>query len=304
VMAKKMVPQTVLLESTARLLTVRFKLGLFEPNNSAVPKYGLEHVDSVAHRALALKQARQGIVLLQNKPFQQQHGQHEQHKEQTRRQPPKSILPLDVKAIKRVAMIGPNANASLNLLSGYHGTPPFLVTPLQAMQAAFGAGAVGYAVGCNVTNVSWGGIGGGSPGRPPAGSPPPPPMSVVQAHIAAAVSLAKASDVAVVGLGLCGDNYWGGGTKEDSTCFAIQETETTDRLDLELPGWSVLFCAVLSSLSVVMVALDRTASAHLEGGTRAVQRQQLSGVGLPYGAPDDDVTPPMTPHHRRPSSSH
>ena len=161
VMAKKMVPQTVLLESTARLLTVRFKLGLFEPNNSAVPKYGLEHVDSVAHRALALKQARQGIVLLQNKPFQQQHGQHEQHKEQTRRQPPKSILPLDVKAIKRVAMIGPNANASLNLLSGYHGTPPFLVTPLQAMQAAFGAGAVGYAVGCNVTNVSWGGIGGG-----------------------------------------------------------------------------------------------------------------------------------------------
>ena len=56
------------------------------------------------------------------------------------------------------------------------------------------------------------------------------------AHIAAAVALAKTSDVAVVGLGLCGDNYWGGGAKEDSTCFAIQETETTASTSRMIPS--------------------------------------------------------------------
>ena len=120
-----------------------------------------------------------------------------------------------------------------------HGTPPLLVSPLEAMRAALGADYVGYEVGCNVTNVSWGGIGGGSPGHPPPGAPPPPSLAEAAASIAAAVELAKNSDVAILGLGLCGDNYWGGGSKEDPTCVEIQETETTDRLDLALPGWQL-----------------------------------------------------------------
>ena len=155
-MAKHMVPETTLAQSTGRLLALRFKLGLFEPNHTAVPKAPLSAVDSAKHRAIALKQARQGIVLLKNAPAKGSGG--------------KPLLPL-AKG-KKVAMIGPNANASLNLLSGYHGTPPFLVSPLQAMRAALGDSHVEYAVGCNVTNVSWGGIGGGTVHHPPKGVPP------------------------------------------------------------------------------------------------------------------------------------
>lgn len=194
-----------------------------------------------AHRQLALKQARQAIVLLQNR----------------RRVPTEAasdgnpLLPL--KPGTKVAMIGPNANASLNLLSGYHGTPPFLVSPLAAMKAALGANNVTYAAGCNVTNVSWGGIGGGSPGHPPPGAPPPPTPAAAWANIHKAVALAKRSDVAIVGLGLCGDNYWGGGKNEDPTCVEIQETETTDRLSLALPGWQLPLLKAVAATGVPVV---------------------------------------------------
>ena len=75
------------------------------------------------------------------------------------------------------------------------------------MRAALGDSHVEYAVGCNVTNVSWGGIGGGTVHHPPKGVPPHQGVSPeeAQAHIDAAVALAKKSDVAVLGLGLrCG----------------------------------------------------------------------------------------------------
>ena len=39
-----------------------------------------------------------------------------------------------------------------------------------------------------------------------------------------------------MGTGLCGDNYGGGPPKEDSTCFKINEAESTDRSSLALPG--------------------------------------------------------------------
>lgn len=199
-----------------------------------------------AHRDLALKQARQAIVLLQNRQRASNIAAGES----------KPLLPLQ--SGLKVAMIGPNANASLNLLSGYHGTPPFVLSPLTAMRAALGAENVTYAVGCNVTNVSWGGIGGGSPGNPPPGAPPPPTPAAAREHIAKAVAAAKRSDVAVVGLGLCGDNYWGGGKNEDPTCVEIQETETTDRLSLMLPGWQLplLKAVVATGVPVVLFVIN------------------------------------------------
>ena len=72
-----------------------------------MPKASLDEVDSSKHRALAHKQAQQSIVLLQNS-VDQKTGE--------------KLLPLKGQG-QKVAMIGPNANARLNLLSGYHGTP-------------------------------------------------------------------------------------------------------------------------------------------------------------------------------------
>ena len=321
VMARRLVDLATLHASTARLLAVRFKLGLFEPRDAllpAIPVRGLDAVDSPAHRALALKQARQAIVLLQNRiPSSRTHRRSGTHMAAAAAPAAGDdsvaaaaaaapLLPLtNIKVAGRsslaglkVAMIGPNANASLNLLSGYHGTPPpdLLVSPLHAMAAALGAAAGGggqlrYAVGCNMTNASWGGIGGGAPGRPPPGAPAPPTHAEAMAHIAEAVEAAAWADVAVVGLGLCGDNYVGGNSstsggpaKQDSTCYFEQETETTDRLSLRLPGWQLpLLQAVAASGTPVVLFVINAGPVDLSWAKEHVDAIVSAGYGGEYG---------------------
>ena len=129
-------------------------------------RVAIADVDTARHRAVALQAAREGVVLLQN-------GAGSEVGDAALR------LPLDKAKHKIVAMVGPMANASMNLLSGYHGSPPFLTSPLDAMRAAWGESAVLYAVGCNVSDAD-------------AGTPP---------GIAEAVEVAKKADVVVIGLG-------------------------------------------------------------------------------------------------------
>jgi beta-glucosidase-like glycosyl hydrolase len=164
--------------SVARLLAARFRLGLFDEGDASadVPLYNIEDVDDAANKAVALKAARQGVVLLQNGVAGA-----------------KAKLPLSKGIYKKVAMVGPNANATMNLLSGYHGSPPFLVSPLAAMRAKWGGeSAVLYSVGCNVSDVD-------NKGNVT-------PAAVVQAAIDAATKTAVTADVTVLGLGA--STYW------------------------------------------------------------------------------------------------
>src|SRR5437764_2793190 len=96
-----------------RLMTARFRLGMFDPPE-AVPyaRIPFSENDSEAHRALALKAARESMVLLKN----------ENH-----------TLPLK-KDIKTIAVIGPNADAQEILLGNYNGTPSKSVTPLTGIR--------------------------------------------------------------------------------------------------------------------------------------------------------------------------
>jgi beta-glucosidase len=97
-----------------RLMTARFKLGMFDP--PAMVKYAqipFSENDSATHRELALKAARESMVLLKN----QNHA-----------------LPLR-KDIKKLAVIGPNADALEILLGNYNGTPSKYVTPLQGIKS-------------------------------------------------------------------------------------------------------------------------------------------------------------------------
>ena len=198
-------------KSIARLLAARFRLGLFEPHDARVPAFTLGDVDTPAHRQLALKAARQGVVLLQNSDGKQAVSA--------------AKLPLSPTRYKTVALVGPNANASMNLLSGYHGDAPrdLLRSPLDHMRKIWSAGNghVVYSRGCNVSDDR--------------GHTPP---AVVEAGIQEALLVAGASevDVVILGLGLCGDNYGGGPPGEDPTCFTITEAEGVDRANLTLPG--------------------------------------------------------------------
>jgi beta-glucosidase len=96
-----------------RLMRTRFRLGLFDPPEM-VPYARIPYSenDSPAHRALALKAARESVVLLKND---------------------NNTLPLR-KDLKTVAVIGPNADAPDVLLGNYNGQPSKSVTPLEGVR--------------------------------------------------------------------------------------------------------------------------------------------------------------------------
>ncbi len=103
-----------------RLLTIRFRLGIFDP--PAMVKYAripYSVNDSAAHRQLALETARKSIVLLKNDGH---------------------ALPL-AKSLKTIAVIGPNADNEDALVGNYNGTPSSPVTPLDGIRRKIGATA-------------------------------------------------------------------------------------------------------------------------------------------------------------------
>ena len=114
--------------AVSRELTARFRLGLFDPP-SMVPwsNLGLDQINSPAHRALALKVAEEGIVLLKNN----------------------GVLPLDRAGIKHIAVIGPNAEAIDSLQGNYTGNAPDPVTVLAGIKHLAGPNIeVTYEAGC------------------------------------------------------------------------------------------------------------------------------------------------------------
>lgn len=104
--------------SLKRLLTIPFKIGLFDPADAnPYGKIGREVIECDAHKQQAYEMARKSMVLLLNK----------QH-----------ILPLDKHKLKRIALIGPNANNEQTLLANYFGTPSEIITPLESLQKRLG----------------------------------------------------------------------------------------------------------------------------------------------------------------------
>lgn len=104
-------------EALARLLTIRFRLGVFDPEErdpyATVPYTILE---SAPHKAHALKLAHESMVLLKND----------------------GLLPLRHN-LRRIAVLGPNADAPEVQLSNYNGFPSEIVTPLKGITAKTGA---------------------------------------------------------------------------------------------------------------------------------------------------------------------
>jgi len=99
-------------DALTRVLRVRFRLGEFD-SFDAVPysKISPDVVGGAAHRAIALKAAQQSIVLLQNRDH---------------------LLPLDQTKLKRIAVLGPLADAVLT--NNYNGKVGHVVTALQGLK--------------------------------------------------------------------------------------------------------------------------------------------------------------------------
>ncbi len=119
-------------ESVRRLFTIRYRLGMFDPADKVpyanTPPTALE---APAHKAHALKMAQQSIVLLKNE---------------------KNTLPLS-KKIKKLAVIGPNANNRIAVLGNYNGIPSRVVTVLEGLKEKLGDKVeIQYELGTNFTN--------------------------------------------------------------------------------------------------------------------------------------------------------
>jgi beta-glucosidase len=113
--------------SVKRLFKARFMLGMFDPPDqvtySSIP---MSVVGSPEHLQLSLEAAEKSLVLLKNS----------------------GLLPL--KNVKKVALIGPNANNPTILIGNYNGDPVNPVTPLKALNEKLGAQNVYYTPGCPI----------------------------------------------------------------------------------------------------------------------------------------------------------
>jgi beta-glucosidase len=113
--------------SLKRLFTARLKLGMFDPPQqvpfSSIP---YSQVDSPEHAALALRAARESMVLLKN----------DNH-----------FLPLDPAKHQTIAVIGPLAASRIGLEGNYNAIPLHPILPVDGIESEFGHGHVLYAQG-------------------------------------------------------------------------------------------------------------------------------------------------------------
>jgi beta-glucosidase len=199
------------------ILTARFRLGMFDPD-SLVPyaRIPMSEVDSPAHAALALKSAEESMVLLKNT----------------------GVLPLARSHLKRLAVIGANADVVPMLLGNYNGTPAHPVTILQGIKAAAGPGIeVVAATGCPLALKK---------GAVPAAQ---------STEFTAAVELARTADV-VIYVGGIDPKLEGEEMEVDSDGF-----NGGDRTRIELPAVQTALVQALQATGKPVIFVNCSGSA-------------------------------------------
>ena len=184
--------EAVLDRAVARILRAKFLAGLFD-DPYVDPDRAEKVSNTPEHQAVALEAARRAIVLLKNDG---------------------SLLPLDPKRLKTIAVIGPNAKGVR--LGGYSSVPGRGVDILDGITQKAGAGVrVLYAEGTRITELpaNW------TEDKVVFGDP-----VKNRQRIAEAVTVARQADVAVVVIG----------TNESTSREAWADNHLGDVADLEL----------------------------------------------------------------------
>ncbi len=184
---KGMITKDIIREAAIRLFTTRFLLGMFD--KTELDNIPYEVVDSEKHQKLAYKAAVEGTVLLKNN----------------------GILPLDMKGIKTIGVIGPNADSRSALIGNYHGTSSEYCTVIDGIRQAAPEGTrIMYSEGCHLYLDK------------------PDCLAKPDNRLAEAEIVAEHSDVVVLCLGL--DE-----TLEGEEGDAGNSDASGDKLDLKLP---------------------------------------------------------------------
>ena len=103
--------------SVYRLMLARMKLGMFDPTDMVLyAQIPFEVNNSKSHDEMALKMAQKSMTLLKNN----------------------GILPLNKKKVKKIAVVGPNANNIDALRGNYYGTASNPITVIDGIKNALG----------------------------------------------------------------------------------------------------------------------------------------------------------------------
>lgn len=218
----------------ARVLTEKFRLGLFEKRFEDGPDPVMRSPTAVV---TAREAARQAIVVLDNRA---------------------GVLPLrpcSASAARRIAVIGPTADDPMAQLSGYSypahvvlhdqtEDTSHIVTPLRGLQKVYGSDQIVYARGCPIIEVRRK----GTPVFPgdvlDQAVLPSSPVSQRTDEIPAAVEAAKNADVAIVFLGDLAGLFQSG---------TIGEGSDTDTLDLPGVQQQLLEAVVATGTPTIVV---------------------------------------------------
>lgn len=114
-------------KSVRRLFEIRMRLGMFDPlERNPYGSISGEVIESEAHQAAAYEMAQKSMVLLKND---------------------RSLLPLNPDKIKRIAVVGPNADNEKVMLANYFGTPSHVTTVVEGIESRFPDAEVIYVEG-------------------------------------------------------------------------------------------------------------------------------------------------------------
>jgi beta-glucosidase len=131
VVSKGLVTEEEINKHLMRILVGRFDLGEMDDDaNVSWTKIPVEVINSKDHKSLALEMARESMTLLQNK---------------------NNILPLS-NSLKKIAVIGPNADDEQLMWGNYNGTPFQTVTILEGIKNKLSGQNIVYNKACDLVD--------------------------------------------------------------------------------------------------------------------------------------------------------
>lgn len=201
-------------ERVADILRVKFWLGLFDNPFRGDAAQALQRVHNPEHQALSLRAARESMVLLKNEG---------------------GILPLS-KKIRKVAVIGPNADERKQLICRYGPAGAPLKTVLEGVREMLPDAKVTYAKGCEIID----------PHFPESELMTFEKTDQEQRLLKEAVKTARAADVVIMVLG--------GNEK------TVREDRSRTSLDLPGRQQELMETVAAAGKPVVLVLLDGRAS--------------------------------------------
>ena len=208
-----LVDDELLKRAAVHLFTTRYMLGMFDKTEyDSIP---FDVIECKEHLKVASRAAKESFVLLKND----------------------GILPLDKNKIKKIGVIGPNANSRASLIGNYHGTSSRYITVLEGIQDYVGDDVrVYFSEGCHLFG------------------PKTDPLSRDYDRLAEAKAVAANSDVVVVCLGL--DETLEGEEGDTGNAYS-----SGDKRDLKFPPSQIKLLETLISTKVPLIVVTMAGSA-------------------------------------------